>query len=148
MLQVSDPPHRKRPQFEVVDLPPEFRKPRAHRSKIARGSQSYHAGLAAEDIAARYYAARSAAILARRWRCGKGEIDLIIREPDCLVFVEVKARKRPLEDDPVSEKQWQRLEIAAIQYTLIAETGSTPLRFDLAVIGRDGNAEVIKNARH
>lgn len=54
------------------------------------GSTSYHAGLAAEDIVAQDYARRDHGIAARRWRGKSGEIDLIAREGDTVVFVEVK----------------------------------------------------------
>ncbi|MEM7546952.1 MAG: YraN family protein [Pseudomonadota bacterium] len=128
--------------FTSCDLPPEFRRARA-----ARGMQSFHAGIAAEEITARHYCQRGCAVLARRWRCKEGEIDLIIRDENTIVFVEVKARCRPIHDDPVSQKQWQRLEAAALRYMVIAETGTAPLRFDLALVGRDGCVEVTKNAR-
>lgn len=112
-----------------------------------RGARNYRAGLAAEDIAARAYAAAGAAILARRWRCPAGEIDLILREAQTLVFVEVKRRSAPLEDDPVGERQWRRLESAAETYMMETGSGDIPLRFDLAIIGADGRMEIIRNAR-
>ncbi|MEL7463134.1 MAG: YraN family protein [Pseudomonadota bacterium] len=112
-----------------------------------RGAAAHRAGLAAEDAVARRYARAGAAVLARRWRCPYGEIDLILREPEGLVFVEVKRRARALVDDPVGERQWRRLEAAAQYYMLIAETGDAPMRFDLALVGADGAIEVTDNAR-
>lgn len=112
-----------------------------------RGAAAHRAGLAAEDAVAKRYGRAGAAVLAKRWRCPFGEIDLIVREPDGLVFVEVKRRARAIEDDPVGERQWRRLEAAAQYYMLRAETGDAPMRFDLAVVGADGAIEVIKNAR-
>lgn len=116
-------------------------------SRRRRGAASHRAGLAAEEIAARAYAAAGAAILARRWRRAAGEIDLIVREAETLVFVEVKRRARTPEDDPVGEAQWRRLEAAAETYMMEAQTGDLPLRFDLALVGADGAADIIKNAR-
>ena len=115
--------------------------------RARRGAASYRAGLAAEDGVARLYQLAGAAILARRWRVPEGEIDLIVRDGDALVFVEVKRRRRPLSEDPVKPRQWRRLEAAALRYMMLAETGDAPLRFDLAIVGEDGTAEVIKNAR-
>lgn len=112
-----------------------------------RGATSHRAGMAAEDATARRYGRLGAAVLARRWRCPYGEIDLIVREPDCLVFVEVKHRSRAIAEDPVGERQWRRLEAAAQLYMLRAETGDAPMRFDLALVGADGAIEVTKNAR-
>lgn len=122
--------------------------PRKSAPRIARGRRSYQAGLAAEAAVARLYGSRGCAILARRWRSAEGEIDLIIRDGDAIAFVEVKARSGPIDQDPVSPRQWQRLEAAALQYMVCAETGNAPLRFDLAIVSGCGNVEVTKNARH
>lgn len=116
-------------------------------SRSQRGARSHQAGLAAEDAAARLYQARGGAILARRWRCPAGEIDLIVRLKDCLVFAEVKRRSGVVDHDPVSPKQWRRLEAAAETYILRAETGQTPLRFDLVIVDAAGGARMIENAR-
>lgn len=49
-------------------------------------------GRRAEWIAALYLAAKGYRILARRARTRVGEIDLVVRKGDTLVFVEVKSR--------------------------------------------------------
>ena len=49
-------------------------------------------GAAAEALAAEYLSARGLAIVARNYRCRGGEIDLIARDGDTLVFVEVRLR--------------------------------------------------------
>ena len=54
------------------------------------GQTGYFAGLAAEDIVARDYLRRAHAVAAQRWRGQSGEIDLICRDGDTVVFVEVK----------------------------------------------------------
>ncbi len=53
---------------------------------------AYGLGLDAETRAAWLLRLKLHAILARRWRCPMGEIDLIARRGHTLVFVEVKAR--------------------------------------------------------
>ncbi len=53
-------------------------------------------GLGGEELAARYLESSGCAILERRWRPARtdtGEIDLIVREGDEIVFVEVKTRR-------------------------------------------------------
>ena len=50
------------------------------------------AGRAAERLAARFLEARGLVIVARNFRCRGGEVDLIAREGDTLVFVEVRLR--------------------------------------------------------
>lgn len=45
-----------------------------------------------EERAARYLEAQGLAVVARGYRCRLGEIDLVCRDADALVFVEVRAR--------------------------------------------------------
>ena len=49
-------------------------------------------GAAAEALAAEFLVARGLVILERNYRCRSGEIDLIARDRDTLVFVEVRLR--------------------------------------------------------
>jgi putative endonuclease len=46
-----------------------------------------------EDLAARHLVAKGYEVVARNWRCEAGELDLVIRDGDCLVFVEVRTRR-------------------------------------------------------
>ena len=48
-----------------------------------------------EEQAAAYLKSKGLTILCRNYRCPCGEIDLIARDGDYLVFVEVKYRKTP-----------------------------------------------------
>ena len=50
-------------------------------------------GSAAEDLAVRYLTDRGLSIVGRNYRCRLGEIDVIARDGDTLVFVEVRLRK-------------------------------------------------------
>ncbi|MDK2973305.1 MAG: putative endonuclease [Candidatus Sumerlaeota bacterium] len=70
------------------------RAPRAHDPAFT----AQELGRWGEDWAAWYYwSRRGGAVLARNWRGGGGELDLVVREGNTLVFVEVKARPA---DDP------------------------------------------------
>ena len=86
-----------------------------------------------EAMAALHLRAQGYAILARRYRTQRGEIDLIAKEGETVVFAEVKARSdarlsRPCE--AVDGKKQQRLRLAAEQW--LAETGWTGFcRFDV-----------------
>lgn len=55
-------------------------------SRVARGA-------AAEDLALRYLEARGLSLVARNFRCRVGELDLIMRDGEQLVFVEVRSRR-------------------------------------------------------
>lgn len=116
-----------------------------------RGQRAYLSGLSAEDQALRVYLRNGAELLARRHRNEAGEIDLILRQGDILVFVEVKRRKNSAElAESITERQWQRLGLAATHYMVAYanETGTVRgCRFDAVLIGADGSFEIIENAR-
>ncbi|HUF86884.1 MAG TPA: YraN family protein [Thermohalobaculum sp.] len=114
-----------------------------------RGRGAYFGGLSAEEQAARAYRRRGAEILARRHRNAAGEIDLILREGDILVFVEVKQRRHDVAHS-ISERQWRRLGLAATQYMLANSDKTGDIRgcrFDAVLIGGDGGLEIVENAR-
>ena len=117
----------------------------AETPRAIRGRRNHAAGLAAEAAAARIYERAGGRILARRWRCAEGEIDLVVALDGVLVFVEVKSGRFAAE--AIGSRQWARLEAAALRYSIMHETGSTPLRFDAALVAADGAVEVVENAR-
>ncbi len=91
-------------------------------------------GRRGEDLAARYLVKQGYAILARNYRAGGYEVDIIARDGEELVFAEVKARRgeaygRGLE--AVGRKKQTHLIRAAQTY--LQETGSfeRPCRFDV-----------------
>jgi putative endonuclease len=49
-------------------------------------------GRLGEELAARHLTDAGLQVLARNWRCREGEIDLVARDGDVLVFCEVKTR--------------------------------------------------------
>lgn len=50
-------------------------------------------GQEAEDLACRYLQAQGLRLLERNYHCARGEIDLIMRQDDGIVFVEVRYRR-------------------------------------------------------
>ena len=53
-----------------------------------------------ERVAAEHLVSSGLVILDRNWRCADGEIDIVAREGDALVFVEVKTRSSVAFGDP------------------------------------------------
>jgi putative endonuclease len=49
-------------------------------------------GRRGEEIAAQHLEARGLTVVERNWRCSQGEIDIVARDGDETVFVEVKTR--------------------------------------------------------
>ncbi|RVV97417.1 hypothetical protein EKE94_12750 [Mesobaculum littorinae] len=112
------------------------------------GRVSYHAGLAAEDQVAAHYTARGHRIAGRRWRGRSGEIDLIARDGDDVVFIEVKAsRSHAAAAARVSPRQIERIFAAAGEYLAGEPAGqNTPARFDVALVDRTGRIDICENA--
>ena len=112
------------------------------------GTVGYHAGLAAEDIVAQDYTRREHDIAARRWRGQSGEIDLITREGDTVVFVEVKkSRSFATAAARLGRRQMDRIVGSASEFLAGEPRGQlTDVRFDLAVVNGLGGLKVIENA--
>ncbi len=73
-------------------------------------------GRAGEEIARRFLKGNGLRILARNYACPCGEIDLICRDKDCIIFVEVKTRLDDAAADPeanVTPTKQRHLERAA-----------------------------------
>lgn len=109
---------------------------------------NYHAGLAAEAIVESDYERRGRPVADRRWRGRGGEIDLIFREDDGLIFVEVKKSKTHEQAlRRVSRDQMDRLCHAASEYVANEPKGQlTNMRFDVATVDAAGTVRIIENA--
>ncbi len=118
------------------------------RSDQMRGQIAFQAGHAAEDCVARDYENRGYAMTRRRWRGSTGEIDLVARDGDGFVFVEVKkSRSFARAADRLMPRQMRRIMAAAEEF-LMREGFSmmTPMRFDLALVNAMGETRIVENA--
>ena len=93
-------------------------------------------GAAAETLAADFLARRGVEIIARNYRCRGGEIDLIARDRDMLVFVEVRLRSSVAFGGAaasITATKRRRLARAAGHY--LAKLGrEPPCRFDAILL--------------
>jgi putative endonuclease len=112
------------------------------------GLTGYRAGLSAEAAVEVHYARAGHTIAARRWRGRAGEIDLILRDGDGFIFVEVKkSRDFAAAAARLSPRQMQRICLAAQEFLADAPRGlDTPMRLDVALVDAVGRVEVIENA--
>jgi putative endonuclease len=87
-----------------------------------------------ERTAARFLRRRGLRVLLRGYRTSRGEIDLIAREGDLLVFVEVKARRHGVPAEAVTLEKQRRITLAALhfqqKYNLLEQSS----RFDIVAI--------------
>ncbi len=105
-------------------------------------------GLAAEVAAANLFESQGFSVLARRVKTARGEIDLIVRRNDLLVFVEVKAR-RTLAGAAESLLMRQRRRIAGAAEIFLAdhpEFAGFDMRLDVVLVAPGRPPEHIAGA--
>lgn len=112
------------------------------------GQMNYHAGFAAEEAVARSYNRRGLRIDGKRWRGTAGEIDLVAREGDGVVFVEVKkSRSFSAAAERISKRQMQRIYQTASEFLAGEPNGqNTDVRFDVALVNGIGDVRILENA--
>jgi putative endonuclease len=103
-------------------------------------------GRTGETLAAMALEKNGYRILTRNYRTPFGEIDLIARHGECLVFIEVKLRRNfcygtPLE--AVTRTKKERLRLSAQHYLQEQGTPEIMVRFDVIAITLErGRAEI------
>lgn len=108
----------------------------------------YQIGLLYELRAAQYVKKRGYRILARRFRALDGEIDLVCKDGDTIVFLEVKARPNARLGkgfEAVNSDKRRRLRAAAGIYLKCNKLLDSPCRFDIIEFSRAG-AVYMENA--
>jgi putative endonuclease len=104
-----------------------------------------------ERCAARYLRRHGLRVLQRGYRTKLGEIDLIARESDTLVFIEVKSRRRGVPAEAVTVEKQRRLTLAALHFLRRHRLLDERSRFDVVAIvwpddRRPPEIEHIRNA--
>jgi putative endonuclease len=109
-----------------------------------------------EDVAAEFLQRAGLRILQRNWRCREGELDIVARDGDVLVFCEVKARSgggfgAPVE--AVTAAKARRLRLLAARW--LAEgrgddavgRGCSTVRFDVVGVLRARDGVTVEHLR-
>ncbi|MBC6407522.1 MAG: YraN family protein [Rhodobacteraceae bacterium] len=112
------------------------------------GKTAYYAGDAAEQRVACHYVLSGHDIVHRRWRGAGGEIDLIARDGDTVVFIEVKKSKTFAQAAAsLGQRQIARIYSAAEAFLADEPAGSlTDTRIDVALVDAAGQVSVLENA--
>lgn len=119
-----------------------FTSPKALPLHLERGRQG-------EKAAKRHLKQLGLKFLTANFRTPRGEIDLVFRDHDCLVFVEVKTRSSEEWERPakaVDKERRFRLTRAGLDYLHVLRYPKVKVRFDIVeVLLRDG---VVDQIRH
>jgi putative endonuclease len=109
-------------------------------------------GSRGEDAAANTYRRRGYRIVARNWRCGLGELDLVVERRGVLVFCEVKARRGSFLGGGYEAVTWKkRAKLRALAEAYLRASSARPrtIRFDVASVSVHGprsSVEVFEDA--
>ena len=90
-----------------------------------------------EDHAARYLRRQGYKILVRRFKSRSGEIDIVCRHGDWLVFVEVKTRKSDRYGAPsesVNREKQRHMSKTALDYLRLLDNPRVRFRFDIVEV--------------
>lgn len=108
--------------------------------KLIRGNKSAPAvkdrGQAGEARAVRHLEAKGMRILARNWRCSIGELDIVAKQGEYIVFVEVKSAGRKSNyrpEDRVNHEKQKRIKRLARAY-LRSQRLDAPTRYDIVTV--------------
>jgi putative endonuclease len=94
-------------------------------------------GARGEQAALDLYLRRGFALVARNWRCSLGEIDLVLRRRDVIVFCEVKTRRGSRHGggfEAVDGRKRRKLKALAEVFLLTHATSPAAVRFDVASV--------------
>jgi len=103
-------------------------------------------GARGETIAEGYLRSQGYTILDRNWRCSRGELDIIAKQGETLVFVEVRTR-RGLRSGPTPEesitpaKQRKLIELAQL-YLQERNLEDVDWRIDVVAVEMDGQGRL------
>lgn len=100
-------------------------------------SNSKKLGFKGESIAEELLKAKGYSIIKRNFRFGKGEIDIIAKDGNCLVFVEVKTRKNLNFGEPeyaITQSKIKQLKKMAEAYFYVNGIVNQDCRFDVITI--------------
>jgi len=102
-------------------------------------------GRLGEHLAVRYLQEHGYEIRTTNYRCAVGEIDIVARDGECLVFVEVRTRQCPefgLPEESVDHRKLHKLVDLAETYLQQHEEDAGPCRIDVVAISLSPSGEL------
>jgi putative endonuclease len=117
------------------------------------GGERAALGRAGEEAALQVYLRNGFRLIARNWRCGLGELDLVVRRGRLLVFCEVKTRSTIALGGGYEAVTWsKRRRLRRLAEAFVSQTPVRPAatRFDVASVhvsrGSAPDVEVYQDA--
>ncbi len=107
------------------------------RRNFSTATHKLELGVRGEDFAAKHLRRNGYKILVRRFRSHSGEIDIICRQKEWLVFVEVKARASDdfgAPSDAVDKTKQRHMSKVALEYLRLLGYPEVRFRFDIVEV--------------
>ena len=107
------------------------------RNQASNPTARLELGERGEDAAAKFLRHHGYKILVRRFKSHAGEIDIIARQKDSLVFIEVKTRTTEQYGAPseaVGKKKQRHMVRAALDYLHLLDNPRIKFRFDIVEV--------------
>lgn len=108
---------------------------------LDNGPEHLQSGVWGEELASAWLREKGYVILERDWHSGHRDIDIIARQGECTVFVEVKTRRNRIFGEPEEAVNWKKQKnlLRSINHYLNYKHIETPWRFDvITIIGVPG----------
>jgi putative endonuclease len=117
--------------------PSDHPSPSRRRHRRAAGNANGARGRWGEDLAARHYRRLGYHVVDRNWQGASGELDLVVRRDDLVVFCEVKARRTDRLGPPaaaVGVAKQRRIRRLAVEWLDEHDARGVDVRFDVVAI--------------
>jgi putative endonuclease len=112
-----------------------------------KSKNSHNLGVEGEKMAKKHLLEKGFVILQENWRFKKYEVDIIAKNNDLLIIVEVKTRSSAMFGEPevFVTKQKQRFLIAAANEYLVSNNIDLECRFDIISVLQLNNTFSVKH---
>jgi putative endonuclease len=103
-------------------------------------------GQKGENLAVAYLQNLGYKVLERNYRCKLGEVDIIARDNDTLVFIEVRTRSSldfGLPQESINRRKRHQISKVALEFMLRKKMKNIPARFDVVAISLEPGKEKI-----
>ncbi len=103
-----------------------------------------------ENLAAAYLQKKGYEILERDWKSGHHDLDIIARDEDTLVIIEVKTRRNRLFGNPEEAIDYRKCQslLSATNHYVKSHYIKAPIRFDImSIVGTIGSTPEIDHIK-
>jgi putative endonuclease len=114
-------------------------------------SDNKKTGKTGEDIAAAFLKKKRYKIIERNYKCVFGEVDIVARDMNDIVFIEVKSRKSKdfgEPEDAVTLNKQRKISKVALNYLKDRHLDDRDARFDVIAIKLSTEGSIVKHIKN